>query len=196
MTQRRVTDTAKQARETPGLLLAQAIAHGTSGAIENMEAQGQEELVASEVIPSDFRKFGEADLTALGFVLGPPDPNDPMFRPATFPEGWSVKPTDHSMWSHVVDAKGRQRFSIFYKAAYYDRHAHMLANSRFGYTAYADGSAKGRYAAVITDGGLVVATLGERASEDYERGDELQKQCVAWLDERHPDWRNPFAYWD
>jgi hypothetical protein len=41
----------------------------------------------------------------------------------SLPPGWKVVPTDHSMWSDLVDAKGEKRASIFYKAAFYDRDA-------------------------------------------------------------------------
>ena len=50
---------------------------------------------------------------------------DPLFRPATLPDGWQRKASDHAMGSHIADALGRQRVTVFYKAAFYDRKAHM-----------------------------------------------------------------------
>ena len=41
------------------------------------------------------------------------------------PEGWKREASYHPMWSHIVDGAGKQRVSIFYKAASYDRKAHM-----------------------------------------------------------------------
>ena len=45
--------------------------------------------------------------------------------PATLPPGWSRQGSDHAMWAHLLDEHGRQRVGIFYKAAFYDRSAHM-----------------------------------------------------------------------
>jgi hypothetical protein len=95
---------------------------GTSGAVERQESAGQQELVHSDRLPTACNK---AAFEALGFTFGDPDPADPLFMPATLPEGWEKRATDHSMGSVIVDPLGRERVSIFYKAAFYDRSAHM-----------------------------------------------------------------------
>jgi len=96
---------------------------GLSGAIEAQEKSGQRQLVASELLPA---KHGDdAPWLALGFTFGDPAPGDPLFVHATLPEGWEKRATDHSMGSVIVDTLGRERVSIFYKAAFYDRSAHM-----------------------------------------------------------------------
>lgn len=93
----------------------------SSSYIQEMEAAGQSQFVNSDRMPVD----APIDkLEALGFTFGKPDPTDPLFRPATLPAGWSRQGSDHDMWSHIVDDKGRRRVSVFYKAAYYDRSAH------------------------------------------------------------------------
>lgn len=93
--------------------------------ITGMEAAGQRQVVASQVIPTEIRGGTEETLTALGFVLGDRVPNDELFRHAALPPGWSKQATEHSMHSSIVDEHGRKRCSIFYKAAYYDRRADM-----------------------------------------------------------------------
>ena len=50
---------------------------------------------------------------------------DDLFRAVTLPKGWSKAATDHAMWSGVVDGRGVERVEVFYKAAFYDRAAHM-----------------------------------------------------------------------
>ena len=35
------------------------------------------------------------------------------------------------MWSHIVDAEGRKRVAVFYKAAFYDRRADMRLEPRY-----------------------------------------------------------------
>jgi hypothetical protein len=89
--------------------------------ITGLEAQGQHQIVRSDLLPSD---GPWADLESLGFKAGPVKADDPLFREATLPAGWSREGSDHNMWSYVVDARGLRRVSVFYKAAPYDRHAH------------------------------------------------------------------------
>lgn len=107
------------------LLLAEGMATGSAGSfIERQERDGQRQLVNSDRLPSDFRG-DRAAWEALGFTFGDPDPADPLFMPATLPEGWKRQATDHSMGSVIVDTLGRERVSVFYKAAFYDRKASM-----------------------------------------------------------------------
>lgn len=121
MTPRDVTDTSKT---PPEHLLADAVARGVTDAILLQESQGQREIVESDVIPTDIH-CTEDDLKALGFELGQPLLNDPMFRTAKLPLGWKREGSSHAMWSYIVDEHGYRRVSIFYKAAFYDRNAHL-----------------------------------------------------------------------
>jgi hypothetical protein len=122
-------DTSSQ---DPALHFLGAVSVGTSSYIENMEAAGQRQLVNSDRLPTDSGGT-DADFEAVGFTFGPPDGNDPLFRPATLPEGWKREGSDHSMGSYVVDPLGRRRVSVFYKAAFYDRRASMYLVSPAGY---------------------------------------------------------------
>jgi hypothetical protein len=194
--QPKVTNTTREMTDNPGVLLARAMLFGASESIYMQEAEGQRELVLSDQIPTDTGDITDEVLTSLGFKLGPPTPDDPMFRVATLPPGWRKERTDHSMWSKIVDAKERVRFMVFYKAASYDRKARMNIQWRFGYSVYHDGSTADHYAAVITDGGKVVETIGERRKDDRDGHDRFREACVAWLDDRYPDHANPLAYWD
>lgn len=98
---------------------------GNPAAIENQEAQGQKEICGAEQLP---RTDGYKDLKdkykQLGIkVLGKTEGDD-LFYDVTLPKGWNIIPTDHSMWSNLVNEKGKVMASIFYKAAFYDRGAH------------------------------------------------------------------------
>ena len=123
-----IDNTSRQYREDNAfglLFLAEAMGRGgTEGAIVAMEKRGQQQLVNSDRLPADYRG-DRAEWEALGFRFGDPDPDDPMFMPATIPDGWKRQASDHDMWSHLVDEHGRQRVAIFYKAAFYDRRAFM-----------------------------------------------------------------------
>lgn len=99
--------------------------------IEEMEADGQRQLVNGTDLPA--KGYDVKEFEAVGFTFGEPDKRDPLFRPATLPEGWKREGSDHSMWSYIVDQLGRRRVSIFYKAAFYDRDANMRLETRYGY---------------------------------------------------------------
>jgi hypothetical protein len=120
-----IDNTTKRMRDPAEklLFLADAMGHGTDGAIERQERDGQRQLVNSDRLPA---KCGDhAPWLALGFTFGDPDPADPLFMSATLPPGWQRQATEHAMGSVIVDTLGRERVSIFYKAAFYDRKADM-----------------------------------------------------------------------
>lgn len=122
--------------DSKAALLAEALlTDGTPGAtgalIEAQEAAGQRQLLASDRLPTDLGQ--RADYEALGFVLGDPDPADPLFMPATLPAGWTREAADHSMWSYITDEHGRRRVATFYKAAFYDRRANARLQTPYAY---------------------------------------------------------------
>lgn len=84
--------------------------------------------IASEVIPSCTKLPVDGserpEILALGIRFGAEDPQDPLFREAYLPEGWTREAGTHGM-SHVVDERGFQRVMVFYKAEVYDRTAFM-----------------------------------------------------------------------
>ena len=130
-----IRNTTNDMRDDPAeslALLADALVTGSASSfIEGQERDGQRQLLVSDRLPVKINTFhqsqaeAQAEFEALGFTFSNPDPGDPMFRPATFPEGWKRKGSDHAMWSYLVDEHGRNRVSIFYKAAFYDRDAFM-----------------------------------------------------------------------
>lgn len=183
------------------------VMEGNPNAILAQEAEGQQSFVNSETLPTDMRSSCEyntrAILEAAGFkfVCGVPD--DDMFQVVEMPTGWQKKVTDHSMWSNLVDDKGRVRASIFYKAAFYDRSAHMNLVSRFRVSQDYDRAKKeGVAVAVVKDGRNIIFSTepvklpDERDKSYYEIGDDAAKKAVEWLDQQYPDWKNPGAYWD
>lgn len=52
---------------------------------------------------------------------------DELFVRARLPGGWHFEDAGHryGYWTHIEDAEGFERVAIFYKAAFYDRRAHM-----------------------------------------------------------------------
>ncbi len=100
---------------------------GNPRAIEAQEKRGQEELINSEQLPCECKKEDKEKLESLGVKFGKPLENDPLFCNALLPKGWKKEGSDHDMWSYLVDDKGKRCASIFYKAAFYDRKAHIYA---------------------------------------------------------------------
>lgn len=174
------------------------------GGIEAQEAQGQREFVRAETLPIKCLYCERKQIEAMGIVYG--EPVDDLFVKVQLPEGWRKERTDHSMWSNLLDAKGRKRASIFYKAAFYDLDAHIGLNAfhtidteflaedgfriEYGEHAYV------QY--VVKDADGKACFTSERLPEDhgYMESDKVRAQCKEWLNEHRPQWGDPLAYWD
>ena len=111
-------------------MLALAIAMGTGSASEGLEATKNAEQNRARSLcrlPKDMRPSREA-FEALGFKFE--DIGDDVLCQATLPEGWTLK-SDGGYWTYLIDEKGRERGSYFYKGAFYDRSGHMVLKQRF-----------------------------------------------------------------
>lgn len=98
-----------------------AVIASTSGGILQQEAEGQQKFVNSSTLPVN---SPWPELEALGVKrLGKRMTEDSLFEQVELPDGWKKVPTDHSMWSDLVDGDGNKVASIFYKAAFYDERA-------------------------------------------------------------------------
>jgi len=199
-------NTSREARESPIIPLLEGMIFGAGGSINHQEAQGQKSFVNSETLPTDMARHGDYDTKAileaagvkfLGEVEG-----DPMFQYVELPAGWKKAPTDHSMWSKLLDDKGRERASIFYKAAFYDRSARLSLTTRFGFRRDYDKEEKeGLAVTYVTDGGNVIHTtkpikLPDDRQKRREVGHKTDNAASAWINKHYPDWQNPGAYWD
>lgn len=202
----KITNTKEQFRENPGIGLA--FIHLGDGAVEAQEARGQRELVNAAVLPTRGLNGGPnaADRAAwdgMGIKIGKPVNGDDMFTNVELPAGWCKRPTDHSMWSDLVDNKGRVRGRIFYKAAFYDRSAYITAVRRFDVGRDYD---RKDYRSVVvmrvTDCGQVVFASDPVAIDpkDRDASDRAEKAgrevCTKWLaDHGYGDYGNAVAYW-
>jgi hypothetical protein len=189
------SNTAREANDNPLAALFNAL----PGGIEAQEARGQRELVNSDTLPVDCRD--KSAFERMGIKFGDPVPGDSLFVYVELPNGWSKKGTDHSMWSKLVDDKGRERASIFYKAAFYDRKARMHAERRFGYTANYERLNEGFASARVTDCGKVIFATDEvsvdpLSRDRYKVTDAHEAVAREWLEKHYPDWLNASAYWD
>lgn len=173
--------------------MANFIAASTPGGIERQEKQGQIDQSFRETLPIQGTTKERPQWEAMGFIFG--DNADDIFVNVKFPEGWKKRPTDHSMWTDLVDDKGRKRAGIFYKAAFYDRSSHVHLTRRFEINPYKE-SREGFNCVVVTDGDKEVHNAGEWADRDYKASDALREAAKSWLKENYPDWESASAYWD
>ena len=172
-------------------------------AILAQECAGQSSFVNSNTLPSDMFAEDRQVLEQAGVVFGDPVSGDNMFVNVNLPDGWNKVATSHSMWSDLVDDKGRKRASMFYKAAFYDRSAHLKTNRRFGIGMDYDRSDEGVIVKFVTDGDAKVFTTKEYpyTGEQYQEGYSAQERAAtdeveAWLEEHYPNWEDASAYWD
>jgi hypothetical protein len=109
------------------------LAASTPGGIEAQEKQGQMDMVNAGIPylpkklnsgPFDASKSAAEKYEEIGIkILGD---YDDEFYLVKLPDGWKLKANeDNSFWSILHDEKGKQRAKIFYKAAFYDRRAHV-----------------------------------------------------------------------
>lgn len=162
------------------------------------DAEGWDDRVFKKIQKFEEDKTWEL-LKSWGFKLGKTDPNDKMFRTVTLPAGWKRRGSSHSMWSYIDDDKGRERISIFYKAAFYDRESFFNVCRRFRATQDHDrpkelGIDDGEWHGQALDGKTVLyRTEGFPGHKGYG---QAPKAAEAWLDENRPGWRDLQKGWE
>ena len=173
---------------------------GSQGAgILQQEAVGQQSFVNSTTLPIEMQGDTKSILSAVGVKFLEVVEGDTLFQYVELPEGWHKKAAEHSMWSHLIDDKGRQRANIFYKAAYYDRSAHISAIRRYSYGTDYEQSDDEFSVAHAKDGNVVIFTtepVKGDSDKSCEHRKQARKQAKTWLNENYPDWENAAAYWD
>lgn len=197
--------------ETMGLA---ALTMGTQ-AIEMQERHGQQQIVSSQArLPVKMHKgIDDRDPKEVlekcgGVVFGnrEGDSDKAIFYEVTLPSGWSIQPTDHSMWTKLVDDQGRERASIFYKAAFYDRDAFLRLSCRYSTDMFyveepedQPGTEALACRGVVRDGRRIIHVT-ERCETGAEKkaafGNEKARAASrAWLFEHFPLANDPTAYW-
>jgi hypothetical protein len=223
----------KEKGEIPIELLAGAMQHGpemvenliaaaTPGGIEAQESREQKCLVSSHEVPIKLGSPKEL-FEKLGFKFG--RAVDKLLQEAELPKGWTKVPSpSHSSYSYVLDEKGRGRWQIYYKGAFYDRCAdgyslqrRYVVQAQQDYDQKHDRKRDGEtpiWGEVLDYGVLFdpketyhggvkpkVIHSGEKFTpKDVFDIDRVRKMvCLEmemWIDARFPDYGNPLAYWD
>lgn len=174
----------------------------TPGGIEAQEKAGQLDQAEKQTLPLDLGQRWDktpegaakarAPWEALGFRFSDKIV-DGIFVEVAFPKGWKKVPTDHSMWSDIVDDKGRKRGSIFYKAAFYDRSAHAHLSCRFSVREVYEGprvirieDACGEVKREIA-GEETSALSGEAFHKAYDGNEAKRRELLEWLKANYPE---------
>jgi hypothetical protein len=139
----------------------------TPAMIEASEAAGQRALVESTLLPVDFRQYTELTLERIGIVVDRSAVVDGLFYRTTLPGGWRKVPAKYSMWSHLVDGKGRTRASIFYKAAFYDRRAFWSLNRRYSTEHYYERERKDQYGLAVRHAFVVDQSIEPKEGDPF-----------------------------
>ena len=202
-------NTSRDVNDDPVGFLAESILFGASGAILHQEAVGQDAFVNSDTLPTELGgDNAKSILEAAGVkFLGPVD-GDPLFQYVQLPKGWRKVPTDHSMWSKLLDDKRRTRALVFYKAAFYDRSAALHLERRFSVRSdYERRTAKNEAVCDVVDADgdrvvftttafhLPLDTIGQ-SSWYWRQVTASEKEAESWLGEHFPNWLDPAAYRD
>jgi len=184
--------------------------------ILRQEATGQRQACAQTTrLPVDGTREQVDVWAVIGIKIGDPIEDDSIWCSVEMPAGWKLEPTDHSMWSKLVDDKGHTRAKMFYKAAFYDRSCHIHLCRRYGVQSnydqiqkrpWAEGAERvgsyeedeGRTADVLDkETGEVLYTTDVCWLSECNGGYNIEnKKASAWLDENYPDWQDASAYWD
>jgi hypothetical protein len=169
----------------------------TPGGIEAQEAAGQAALVRaadhlpSEIIPRSVTR--EMLGQAWGVTFG--EEAEDIFVQATLPAGWTIRATDHSMHSELIDAAGNVRAGIFYKAAFYDRRAHLSLKRR--YRVENDfGDVEYHLTAIDEKAGVMIRDFGTAPRRDLAKLSLLEDTANQWLKSNYPEFDDPLAYWN
>lgn len=171
------------------------------GGIERQEAKGQQDSNAQRTLPI---KMDWGALEKLGFKRGEADDN--LFLKVEFPLNWNKLGTNHSLWSYLIDDRGRIRGDLFYKAAFYDRAARGTLRRRYSIGPEYPKQGRGdRVAMAVEDQEFLYdAAKGEEpkvihripvTGQGFEADDKADAEIRAWMKEHYPEWEDPLAYW-
>lgn len=191
-------NTAAEVKGDASGFLGLAMLMGGSGAIERQEAQGQQSFVNSDTLPMEMSPADKQALENCGVKFLGPVPGDDLFQFVELPKGWTKQATDHSMWSELRDEKGRKRGGIFYKAAFYDRKAHLHLTTR--YTVQFDYGRNDAAVSQVKDGEKAIFSSEpipySEGSPRWQTSDRADAIAKAWVSEHFPQWQDASAYWE
>lgn len=197
MENKKITNTAKNSR-------LDWLFGGDPNAIEEQEKQGQKELSESSQLPVKVNSPREININEqyalMGINVVGKTEGDELFLEIKLPNLWKIERTDHSMWNKLLDNKGRERASIFYKAAFYDRDSFINFSTRYIWEGNYDREDSISFFVKDNATGEIIFET-EIMSKDvnqvnyFKKQDDLKDQCKEFLEVKFPEYENINAYW-
>ena len=170
---------------------------GTEKVVDAIEKDEQLRVIRECELPRSMKPNQET-FEKLGFVFEDIEDDNVMFK-AKLPEGWSMKPVE-TYYTSIIDEKGRERASFFYKGVFYARNGHMVLHRRYIVKTlsfikgnFEDGARIAVYDR--NDNSLVKVSStfpNSWCDEFYRAYDDMYK----WLKAQYPNCEDSLAYWD
>lgn len=185
-------------------MLTRLSSNGQNDGIEDQESRGQQQFINSSSLPT--KGLVKEDLEKIGFTVIGVFKDDPLFTEVVFPKGWT-KQVFNRLASRVLDERGIERISCFYKAAFYDRRASMGVYRRFDVYMYGHSylnnddhltwEDEDYHSIVVIDRlkSSVIFELKKDKEATFKEEDVLMEQCYEWLNEHYPKWDDVTEYW-
>ena len=209
-----------------------------SKAIENQERRGQQSVISTQILPKKSNEYSVPREIRWNGVVDSMDweeenrivtqnnveytkqqyermgvaiikEYDDLFWEVILPEGWEIKETEHRMWNHLFDAKGRRRAAFFFKASFHDRDAFINFSTRFhagvDHTADADADYSvwkaSDYQGTVKDCDRIIFSTECVAVTGSHTGDDavkkmLKEKVEQYMKENYPNYEDVHAYWD
>ena len=168
---------------------------GEQNVLETMEYEGQSKAVNETMLAIEMKPEKKV-WEKLGFSFSE-IPGDDVLCKATLPSGWTLRATDHAMWNDIVDTNNNVRASMFYKAAFYDRSAHMNLENRYCINRDYINEDTVEISFGSKNEKLFVAGKYSYSDDDaYEKSEKCYQLAEDFANKNYPDWKNPLAYWD
>jgi hypothetical protein len=117
-------------------IFLETITGGNIGqSIMNQEKREQAKMVSIQNLPKSGGSFCKLSIPdcykKLGIeIIGE---YDDLFYKVKLPIEWEIKSHSNSLWSSLLDNKGKERALIFYKVAFYDRSADIVFRCKYTY---------------------------------------------------------------
>ena len=148
---------------------------------------GQVYLAPQEGILPDFGS-DSSELSAMGIVFGEKRDDDPMFRDAVLPDGWTLRSTNIPTLYEVVDTSGARRATVRYVASSDSRSATIKAVRRFEVVVH---KLEDLHVGVVLDQSNAIYRAKPRDTQEEALAAANEFLSIHW-----PEWESYSQYWD
>lgn len=163
----------------------------------------QKALVSSHHLPREIDSLEPITWEELSVrwgmkVLGSLKAN---FFAVQMPPGWYLQGGgEESLWSYLLDDRGRERATIYYQPNFSDRSAILYLSRRYSvFSHYLDPTDTTVRIISARDGRRIFHEFGRVVADHagyFKEVTRIEECGKLWMDTHFPQWQDPFAYWD